>query len=126
MRNDNRKSYSNKSKQPRREGDNKAAIVSSDNKFAHIEAVQAQPLEVKVYNNNFDKALRAFRALVQKDRILSTYKEKQFYEKPSDKRRRKKNESKRKWQELDSLPNNREKSSKSFKSHQSQNNIDSQ
>lgn len=59
------------------------------------EAIQAQPLEVKVYGNNFEKALKAFRALVQKERILSAYKEKQTYEKPSDKRRRKKNELKR-------------------------------
>lgn len=60
------------------------------------ETILAQPLEVKVYNNNFDKALRAFRALVQKERILSAYKEKQAYEKPSQERRRKKNEMKRK------------------------------
>ena len=64
------------------------------------EAVLAQPLEVKVYNNNFDKALRAFRALVQKERILSVYKDKQSYEKPSQKRRRKHNEMKRKLLEL--------------------------
>ena len=63
------------------------------------EAVLAQPLEVKVFGN-FDKALRAFRALVQKERILSTYKEKQSYEKPSQKRRRKKNEAIRKKLEL--------------------------
>jgi|SRR6185436_17193753 len=60
------------------------------------EAVLAQPLEVRVYNNNFDRALRAFRALVQKERILSTYKEKQTYEKPSQRKRRKRNEMKRK------------------------------
>lgn len=60
------------------------------------EPILAQPLEVKVYGNNFDKALRAFRNLVQKERILSSYKEKQAYEKPSDKRRRKRNQSKRK------------------------------
>jgi small subunit ribosomal protein S21 len=71
-----------------------AAIAPSE--FAHIEPVQAKPLEVIVYNNNFDKALRAFRALVQKERILSTYKENQSYEKPSDWKRRKRNESKRK------------------------------
>src|ERR1039458_7058097 len=74
--------------------------VAVNDKNAHSEAVQAVPLEVKVYNGNFDKALRAFRALVQKERILSTYKEKQSYEKPSDKRRRKRNEMKRKRQEL--------------------------
>lgn len=66
------------------------------------EAVLAQPLEVRVYNNNFDRALRAFRALVQKERILSVYKEKQAYEKPSQKRRRKRNEAKRKLLELQS------------------------
>jgi small subunit ribosomal protein S21 len=115
MRDNNKKRYNNKHKQPRKEGDNKAVVVSND-KYAHIEAVQAQPLEVKVYNNNFDKALRAFRALVQKERILSTYKEKQSYEKPSDKRRRKRNEMKRKRQELGRPydPRN-EKGSKSFK-----------
>jgi small subunit ribosomal protein S21 len=76
--------------------------VTVNDKFAHIEPVQAQPLEVKVYHNNFDKALRAFRALVQKERILSLYKEKQSYEKPSDRRRRKANETKRKYQEASS------------------------
>ncbi len=65
------------------------------------EAIQAKHLEVKVYGNNFDKALRAFRAVVQKERILSSYKEKQAYEKPSDRKRRKRNEMKRKLMELD-------------------------
>ena len=80
-------------------GETQAVDVVND-KFAHVEAVQARPLEVKVYNNNFDKAIKAFRALVQKERILSSYKEKQSYEKPSDKRRRKRNEMKRKRQEM--------------------------
>jgi len=93
-------------KQPRRYPSKKAPkggesqpVVVND-KFAHIEPVQAQPLEVKVYNGNFDKALRAFRALVQKERILSVYKENQSFEKPSDKRRRKRNEMKRKRHEM--------------------------
>lgn len=112
-------------KKPRRHFSKKGAKggesspVAVNDKFAHIEAVQAQPLEVKVYNNNFDKALRAFRALVQKERILSSYKEKQSYEKPSDKRRRKRNEMKRKRQEMNS-PNggqhSEKKGKKSFKS----------
>lgn len=89
----NRKNFKKASK-----GGDFLAVVPE--KFAHIEPVQAQPLEVKVYGNNFDKALRAFRALVQKERILSAYKEKQSYEKPSDKQRRKRNESKRKLLEL--------------------------
>lgn len=72
---------------------------SNETKAEHT-PVQAQPLEVKVYDN-FDKALRAFRALVQKERVLSIYKERQSYEKPSDKRRRKRNEMKRKMFELE-------------------------
>ena len=60
------------------------------------DSVQATPLEVKVFGNNFERALKAFRALVQKERVLSSYKDKQTYEKPSDKKRRKRNESKRK------------------------------
>ena len=73
----------------------------TNDEFAKHEPVQAQPLEVKVYGNNFDKALRTFRALVQKERVLSAYKENQSYEKPSDKKRRKRNEMKRKRLELD-------------------------
>lgn len=93
MKDHNRKNKRNFRKAPR---GGESQPVAVNDKFAHIEAVQAQPLEVKVYGNNFDKALRAFRALVQKERVLSAYKEKQTYEKPSDKRRRKRNESVRK------------------------------
>jgi ribosomal protein S21 len=111
----NKKRFSN-NKMPRKEGDNKAATVNSDKKRVGpgSEAVQAIPLEVKVYSNNFDKALRAFRALVQKERILSTYKEKQSYEKPSDKHRRKRNEMKRKRRELNGF-DSQERIPKSFK-----------
>lgn len=110
----------NYKKQPRRFPSKKATkggesqpVEVVNDKFTHIESVQALPLEVKVYNGNFDKALRAFRALVQKERILSSYKEKQSYEKPSDKRRRKRNEMKRKRVEMENPRPHREK--KSFK-----------
>lgn len=73
--------------------------AQDDTTVAH-QPVQAKHLEVKVYDN-FDRALRAFRALVQKERILSIYKDKQSYEKPSDRRRRKKNEMRRKSLEVD-------------------------
>ena len=76
-------------------------VSSEEGKFAHIEPVQAQNLEVKV-NNDFDRALRTFRSLCQKEKILSIYKERQRFEKPSDKKRRKRNEMKRKMMELDS------------------------
>jgi len=69
--------------------------VEVNDKFAHIQPVQALPLEVIVYDN-FEKSLRFFRSKVQKERILSLYKERQTYEKPSVKRRRKRNEAKRK------------------------------
>ena len=57
--------------------------------------IQATPLQVVVYGN-FERAFRTFKNLVQKERILSDFKEKQSFEKPSDKKRRKKNEAKRK------------------------------
>lgn len=60
------------------------------------EPVQAQPLQVIIRGGeNFERALRAFRSLVQKERIISDFKEKRHFEKPSDKKRRKINESKR-------------------------------
>lgn len=79
---------------------NKMGGDTSYDMYSKHEPVQANPLEVKVYGNEFDKAMKAFRALVQKERTLSNYKEKQSYEKPSDKKRRKKNEMKRKLLEL--------------------------
>lgn len=64
------------------------------------DAVETFPLEVKV-NGNFDRAFKTFRSLVQKDRILSLYKEKQSFEKKSDKNRRKRAESRRKLYEME-------------------------
>lgn len=84
-------------------GEFETASININNKdFSHIQPVFAKPIEIVVYNNSFDKALRAFRALVQKERILSAYKERQSYEKPSDKKRRKRNEARRKMLEVNS------------------------
>jgi len=99
MKDNNYKRSKKRSYKKASKGGESSQIAVND-KFAHIEPVQAQHLEVKVYNNNFDKALKAFRTLIQKERILSVYKDKQSYEKPSDRRRRKRNEMKRKRQEL--------------------------
>lgn len=74
--------------------------ITDDNE----EVFEAKPLQVRVYNN-FDKAIKAFRAMVQKERILSLYKEYQRYEKPSDKKRRKRNEMKRKLLEIEMKKN---------------------
>lgn len=82
-------------------GDSETVVVSDNSKYANIEPVMLKPLEVVVYNNSFDKALRAFRALVQKERILSAYKEKQVYVKPSDRNRQKRKDMKRKMAEVD-------------------------
>ena len=86
----NKELNSNKAKKG---GDNESRDSSTQ---LTSDAVQATPLEVKVYGNNFERALKTFRSLVQKERVISTYKEKQTYEKPSDRRRRKKNEARRK------------------------------
>jgi small subunit ribosomal protein S21 len=53
-----------------------------------------RPLEV-VVERDFEGALRAFKALVQKEKILTQYKDKQVFEKPSVKKRRKRRESQR-------------------------------
>lgn len=95
-------------------GDFSAAVVSGKD-YSHIEPVQAKPLEVVVYSNSFDKALRAFRALVQKERILSNFKEKQRYEKPSDRKRRKRNEARRKAMEINSSRDNHRSNKKVVK-----------
>lgn len=77
-------------------GENEKSSSVDSASTAPGDAIQFKPLEVKIYSNNFDRAFKAFRSLVQKERILSAYKEKQSFEKASDKKRRKKKESKRK------------------------------
>lgn len=76
-----------------------------------IESPVYKPLEVTVANANknvsdeyyrecFVRATRAFRAIVQKEKVLSFYKLSKTYEKPSERKRRKKNEAARKRLEL--------------------------
>lgn len=104
------KDQKNKNKKNSKKALKGGEIVAEVPRVGPGEAIQAQPLEVKVYGNNFDKALKAFRTFVQRERILSSYKEKQSYEKPSDKRRRKRNESKRKLLEVNSFKKKRDAS----------------
>ncbi len=110
---DNSNKYNKSSKQAKKGGESQAVEVNDN--FSDIEPVLAQHLEVKVYNNNFDRALKAFRALVQKERVLSLYKERQSYEKPSQKKRRKRNEMKRKLMELDNPKRDLSKNDKPVK-----------
>jgi len=56
------------------------------------DAVPSKPLEVKVQAGNFERAFRFFRTMVQHENVLAEYKERQSYEKPSEKKRRKRRE----------------------------------
>lgn len=71
---------------------NTKSVVSQNSGPQEMDFSYFSPIEVIVYNN-FDKAMKAFRTLVQSEKVLSIYKEKQAYEKPSDRKRRKHNES---------------------------------
>lgn len=59
---------------------------------AELDHSYFSPIEV-IVNGNFDRAFKIFRSAVEAEGILALYKEKQSYEKPSDKKRRKHNES---------------------------------
>jgi len=50
-------------------------------------------LEVKVRNNNLEKAIRQLKKKVMKDGLLKELKQRQFYEKPSLKKQRLRKES---------------------------------
>lgn len=53
--------------------------------------VKFVPLEVEV-DGDLEKALRKFKILFQRDRVIGQLKERRFYEKPSEKKRRKRRE----------------------------------
>ena len=61
---------------------------------------QPKCLEVFVKNNNVDHALRKLKKKVTEDGILVEYKERQYYEKPSDKRKKAKAASKARQQKI--------------------------
>ena len=48
-------------------------------------------LSVTVFNNNVDGALRIFKKKVKESNLMLTLRDKQYYQKPSDKKRYKKN-----------------------------------
>ena len=47
-------------------------------------------LAVKVYNNNVDGALRKFKKMIKESKLMVELKERQYYTKPSEKRRKSK------------------------------------
>lgn len=56
-----------------------------------------QGLTVQVRNNDVNGALRKFKRKVNEDGILQTFKEKEFYEKPSEKRKKAKAAGRARW-----------------------------
>jgi len=56
-----------------------------------------QGLTVQVRNNDINGALRKFKRKVNDDGILQTLKEKEFYEKPSEKRKKAKAAGRARW-----------------------------
>jgi small subunit ribosomal protein S21 len=68
------------------------------NKIAEIQDMEFSHLEVVVRNDNIEDAIRRFRMMVQSDGVLIKHREKEGYEKPSVKRRRKSNEAQRRTQ----------------------------
>ena len=60
-------------------------------------------LSVRVDNNNFEKSLRIFKKKIMNDGLLKDLKKYQYFEKPSEKKRRAKAEAKRRHQKELSL-----------------------
>jgi len=57
-------------------------------------------LEVTVRDGNIEKALKIFKRKVQKSGLLKELKQKSFYEKPSEKKQRRKKEAVKRWRKL--------------------------
>jgi small subunit ribosomal protein S21 len=53
-------------------------------------------LDIKVYGNDIEKALKSLKRQLQKEGLFKEIKQRSFFEKPSEKEKRKKREAKRK------------------------------
>jgi small subunit ribosomal protein S21 len=53
-------------------------------------------LEIKVEDNDLEKALKAMKRKIQREGLLKDLKKRSFYEKPSEKKKRKRIEARRK------------------------------
>lgn len=62
------------------------------------ETVKGAGLYVEVRNNDVDKALRRLKKMINNDGLMKTLKQKEYYEKPSEIKQRKKAEAKKRWQ----------------------------
>ena len=59
---------------------------------------KVQQVEVKVRDNQVDRALRVLKRKLQAEGIFREMRQREFYESPSEKRRREKNEATRRYQ----------------------------
>lgn len=69
------------------------------NKYQTGEPARGGPMVVVGENENLESAIRRFKKIVDEEGIIKKYREKQYFMKPSMKRRLKKKESKRKEQQ---------------------------
>ncbi|NWF75755.1 MAG: 30S ribosomal protein S21 [Nitrospirae bacterium] len=53
-------------------------------------------MDIKVYGNDIEKALKSLKRQLQKEGLFKEIKQRSFFEKPSEKEKRKKREAKRK------------------------------
>lgn len=65
--------------------------MTKPKEFLDDDKLKFKPLEVKV-GSNFEEAFRRFKSAFQRERIIGQLKEKEGYEKPSEKKRRKSRE----------------------------------
>lgn len=63
-----------------------------------VEAYMGRGLEVRVKNNDVNKALRKLKKLMQMEGIFQELRDREYYEKPSLARKRKKAQAKKRWQ----------------------------
>jgi len=71
----------------------KAPVVSAfPSGFRPVDLSTFEPLQVKIDKGRAEDGIRLFKSIVQKDKVLALYKEKQHFEKPSVKKRRKQRE----------------------------------
>jgi small subunit ribosomal protein S21 len=54
------------------------------------------PLDIKVHGNDIEKALKALKRQLQKEGLFKEIKKRSFYEKPSEKEKRKQMEARKK------------------------------
>jgi small subunit ribosomal protein S21 len=68
----------------------------SGRRIVTIRGKERSALSTKVYGNNVEKALKALKRQLQKEGLFREVKNRSFYEKPSEKRKRKRREARKK------------------------------